>query len=46
MPIILYVYIQFIWIVVFLATVFLGVALGLVVGVAFGMLLVVVRTIV
>jgi len=37
-------YMQFIWIVVFLATVFLGVDLGLGVGVGFAMLLVVVRT--
>ena len=38
--------VQFIWLVVFLATVFLGVALGLAVGVGFAMLLVIVRTIV
>ena len=37
---------QFIWIVVFLATVFLGVDIGLGVGVGFAMLLVVVRTVV
>ena len=36
---------QFTWIVVFLATVFLGVDLGLGVGVGFAMLLVVIRTV-
>ena len=36
---------QFIWIVVFLATVFLGVDIGLGVGVGFAMLLVVIRTV-
>ena len=36
---------QFIWIVVCLATIFLGVDLGLGVGVGFAMLLVVVRTV-
>ena len=38
--------VQFIWIVVFLATVLLGVGLGLAVGVGFAMLLIVVRTVV
>ena len=37
--------VQLIWIVVFLATVFLGVDLGLGVGVGFAMLLIVVRTV-